>query len=293
MNIKKTFGEKIFDTINGFLLLCLVFVTSYPFLYVLFASVSKPSLLMAHEGFMVWPLGFFTESYAMVFKNPIIGLGYLNTLFVVVAGTSLSLLLTTLGGYVLSRKMVLWGKAIVLFILFTMFIRGGMIPFFLVVRGVGLYDSRLAMIIPYAISTYNMIIMRTYFAGIPDAIEESAKVDGAKDFTVLFKIIVPMSMPIIAVTILLYGVNYWNSWFSAVMFIRKRELFPLQLILREVLIQNNYDSMTRGVSMSNTEQVGLTVKYATIIVSTVPVLLIYPFLQKYFVKGIMIGALKG
>lgn len=293
MKIGRTLGEKIFDAINVFLLLCLVFITLYPFIYVLFASVSRPSLLSAHDGFLIWPLGFYAESYAFVFKNPVIVSGYLNTIFVVVVGTSLSLLLTTLGSYVLSRKNVFWGKAITLFIIFTMFIKGGMIPFFLVVRGIGLFDNRLAMIIPYAVSTYYMIIMRTYFAGIPNSIEESAKVDGAKDIIVLFKIIVPMSMPIIAVMILMYGVGYWNSWFSAVMFIRRRELFPLQLVLREVLIQNDYASMTRGVGLSSTEQVGLTVKYATIIVSTVPVLFIYPFLQKYFVKGIMIGALKG
>ena len=293
MNLRRTFGEKVFDTANVLILLAFVFITLYPFIYVLFASLSKPSLFMSHEGFLLRPLGFYTESYVMVFQNPIMVSGYLNTLFNVVVGTSLSLLLTTMGAYVLSKKAVLWGKAIVLFIVFTMFIKGGMIPFFLVVRGLGLYDNRLAMIIPYAISTYNMIIMRTYFAGIPDAIEESAKVDGAKDVTVLFKIILPMSMPIVAVMILLYGVYYWNSWFSAVMFIRRRELYPLQLVLREVLIQNDYASMTRGVGMSSSEYVALTVKYATIIVSIVPVLLIYPFLQKFFVKGIMIGALKG
>ena len=290
--MKKSFGEIIFDALNVCVLTCLAFATLYPFIYVLFASVSQPTRLNMHTGLLLWPLGFMVDSYKTVFRNPFIITGYFNTLFVVFVGTALSLLLTMLGAYVLSRKNVYWSKLIVILVMVPMFVRGGLIPFYLVVRGIGLYDTRFAMIIPSVLSTYNMIIMRTYFAGIPDAMSESAKIDGANHFTILFKIIAPMSMPIIAVMILLYGVGYWNSWFSASIFISRRDMYPMQLILREILIQNDMSAMTRGAGMSDRDQIARTVKYATIVVTTVPVLMIYPFLQKYFVKGIMIGALK-
>jgi putative aldouronate transport system permease protein len=178
-------------------------------------------------------------------------------------------------------------------IVVTMYFNGGLIPFYLTVKALHLDNSYLALIFPVAINTFNLIIMRTSFASIPDSLEESARIDGASHFNILFRIIIPLSKATIAVMILYYSVGHWNSWFNAMIFIRKRELFPLQLILREILIQNDTSNMSIGVDAMDRESVAESIKYAIIIVATLPILTIYPFLQKYFVKGVMIGAVKG
>jgi len=231
----------------------------------------------------------------MVFENPMILAGYGNTLFIVSVGLVINLLMTSLGAYFLSRKGMYWKKAITVFIVFTMFMGGGLIPFYLTVKGLKLTDTLWSVIIPYSINTFNMILMRTSFEAIPESLEEAAKMDGANDFDVLFKVIIPLSMPVIAVMILYYGVEHWNSWFPAMIFMRKRELYPLQLILREILIENKTDEMmnSAGVNIEDFLTATLTVKYATTMVATVPILCVYPFLQKYFTKGVMIGAVKG
>ncbi len=293
MITKRSAGEIVFDYLNIILTAVLMLLTIYPFVYVAFASVSSPTSLVAHRGILLAPLGFELGSYVMVFKNPMITAGYINTLIYVILGTCLNLLMTSLAAYVLSRKGYFWKNFIMFYIVFTMIFGGGLIPFYLTVKQLGMVDTRWALIIPVAMSTYNMIIMRTSFAAIPDSMEESAKIDGASDFTVLFRIIIPLSMPVIAVMILFYGVYHWNAWFNAMIFLRNRELYPLQLVLREILIASSTDTMTTTVSGLDKEPVGETVKYATIMVATLPILFIYPFLQKYFVKGIMIGALKG
>jgi putative aldouronate transport system permease protein len=201
--------------------------------------------------------------------------------------------MTALGAYVLSRRNVMWNKVFIFVIVLTMFFNGGLVPLYLTVKGVGLIDSLWAPVIPFAISTFNLIIMRTAFMSVPDSLEESAKIDGANHFTILFKIILPLSMPVIAVMTLYYAVEKWNGWFYSSIFIKDRELFPLQLILREILIANQTDSMSAGADMGDRFQIGETIKYATIMVATVPILCVYPFVQKYFVKGVMVGALKG
>jgi putative aldouronate transport system permease protein len=267
--------------------------TIYPFLYVLFASLSDATYVVQQRGLFWYPKGFNIEAYKLVFDNPAIISGYLNTFFYVIVGTSLNILMTSLGAYALSRESVLLKNPIMFMIVFTMFFNGGLIPTYLLVNELGMLDSRWALIIPSAMSAYNLIIMRTAFQGIPVSLEESAKLDGANDFTVLFRIVLPLSMPVVAVMILFYGVGHWNGWFNALIYLRTRDLYPLQLILREILITNSTDSMMTGVSGGERAQIGETIKYATIIVATVPILLLYPFLQKYFVKGVMIGAIKG
>ena len=289
---KRSLGEWTFDGINISFLTLLVIITLYPFAHVIFSSISDYSELIKHVGVLLRPLGFSLGAYKMVFKNPMILRGYLNTIFIIVVGTSLNLFMTSLGAYVLSRKRVYWRNFIMFFIVFTMFFQGGLIPFYLLVKNVGLANKLWAVIIPYSIATYNLIIMRTYFLTIPDSMEESARIDGANDFTILFRIILPLAMPVVAVMILFYGVYHWNSWFPAMIFIRRRELFPLQLILREILIQNALADMFSEVATMDDEPVGETIQYATVVVATVPILFVYPFLQKYFIKGIMIGALK-
>ncbi|MGE5551197.1 MAG: carbohydrate ABC transporter permease [Bacteroidota bacterium] len=290
---KRSLGEHIFDKLNVFFMLILIIVTIYPLSYVLLASLSDPMSFMAHQGLLLKSYGLTLSSYVEVFKNPNITSGYLNTIFVVVVGTILNVYMTAFGAYFLSRKNVLWKNAVMIMAVFTMFFSGGLIPFYLTVRQLHLHDTLWSLIIPVAVNTFNLIILRTAFLGVPDEMEESAKLDGAGHFRILFRIMMPIAAPTIAVIVLYYGVAHWNSWFHAMIFLQKRELYPLQLILREILILNDTTNMTGTASTGEHEFLGLTIKYAVVIVATLPILLLYPFLQKYFAKGVMVGALKG
>ncbi|WNQ08888.1 carbohydrate ABC transporter permease [Paenibacillus aurantius] len=291
--IQRSAGETAFQLCNNLFMALMVAITLYPFVYVVFSSISDSRLLLSHTGVLLAPLGFTLEAYTMVFKNPNILTGYLNTLILVVVGTALNLFMTSLGAYVLSRKGIAWTKPIMLMIVFTMFFSGGMIPMYLLVNNwLHLGDTLLALIIPGLISTWNLIILRTSFGTIPESLIESARIDGAQDFSILFRIVIPLSLPVMAVMVLFYGVGHWNSWFGAMIYLRDRELFPLQLILREILIQNNTSYMSGNASIEDVEAIGESIKYATIVIATLPILFVYPFLQKYFVKGVMIGSIK-
>ncbi|CAH1200130.1 L-arabinose transport system permease protein AraQ [Paenibacillus allorhizoplanae] len=291
--MKTSYSDRVFYTVNHVLLILLVIVTLYPLIYVTFASISDGAQLITHKGLLYRPLGFSLEAYHNVFKNPSILQGYRNTLFILVFGVTTNLIVTALGAYVLSRKNVMWNKVFIFIVILTMFFSGGLVPMYLVVKGVGLIDSLWATILPFAVNTFNLIIMRTAFMAVPESLEESAKMDGANHFVILFKIIIPLSMPVIAVMILYYAVEKWNGWFWASIFLKDRELYPLQLTLREILIANNTDMMSSGANAADQHQIGETIKYATIMVASVPILILYPFVQKYFVKGVMIGAVKG
>jgi putative aldouronate transport system permease protein len=293
MNIREPISQRVFNIFNIIFLSFLVIIMFYPLLYVAFASISNPSTLMGHTGPLLAPAGLSKAAYLAVLKNPSIWSGYLNTLYVVVVGLVINILLTSLGAYFLSRKNVMFKNHIMFFIVFTMFFNGGLIPFYLTVKGLHIDNTLWALILPAALSTFNLIIMRTAFSSIPDSLEESAKLDGAGHFTILFRIVLPLSLPTVAVMVLYYGVGHWNSWFNAMIFLRKRELFPLQLVLREILITNDTAGMQSGAAGSDQEQIAETIKYAVIIVATVPILLLYPLLQKYFVKGALVGAIKG
>lgn len=260
-----------------------------PLIHIVAASFSNPALFVAHKGILLWPEGFSVASYQAVFKNTFLWTGYANTLFVVIVGTLLNVLLSMVAAYCLSRKRVAAGPTIMKLLVFTMYFSGGMIPLYLVVKGVGLYGSRWALILPSLVDTYNLIIMRTAFAGVPDSLEESAKLDGANAWTILWKIMAPLVKPTVAVITLYYAVSHWNSWFNAMLFLRDKTQYPLQLILRQILIQNDTADMTAGADYL----IGETIQYATVVVATLPILCIYPFVQKYFVKGVMIGAIKG
>ena len=290
--IQQSFGEWTFDVINTIIMLFIAFMTLYPFVYVLFFSVSDPSLMFGRRGFIFWPRGFQLESYRMVFMNPMIAQGYINTLFYLAAGLAVNMLLTILTAYALSRKNLMFKRFFILIILFTMFFSGGLIPRFLQVRSLGLLDTRFALIFPGAMSAYNMIIMRTGFESLPASLEESAKLDGASHWQICFRIVLPLSLPVIAVISLYYGVAHWNAWYDAMLFLKQRNLYPLQLILREILIYNQTDTMMSGGELGIVAALGEAIKHATIIVATLPILCVYPFLQRYFVKGVMIGAIK-
>lgn len=292
--MKKSFGETLFDVLNVVILCMLTVITVYPFLHVAFASISIPSELAAHSGLLLFPRGIQWEAYKLVLNNPLILSGYKNTLIYVTIGTTLNIIVTALMAYALSRKGVLLRNYVMMFIVFTMFFSGGLIPTYLMIKNLGLLNSMGALVLPGLISTMNLIIMRTYFQSIPESLEESAKLDGAGEWTILFKIVIPLSMPVISVMILYYGVAHWNAWFNASIYLNKADLYPLQLVLRNILINNNTDDMmvTLGIDKKG-QDMSEVIKYTTIMVATIPVLLVYPFLQRYFAKGVMIGAVKG
>lgn len=291
--MKTSISRRGFIVANVLILLLLSLVTAYPILYVLFASLSNPADYLAHQGLLLKPAGFSLEAYNLVLENQMIMSGYLNTIIIVVTGVTFNLFMTSLGAYFLSRNDVLWRNPIMMIIVFTMFFGGGLVPYYLTVKGLHLDNTLLALIIPTAVNTFNLILMRTSFMNIPEEIIESSKMDGATHLTVLFKIVLPLSLPVLAVMVLYYGVGHWNAWFNAMLFIRDRDLYPLQLVLREILVQNNTEAMLVGTDSFDKGLVAETIKYAVIIVATVPILALYPFLQRYFVKGMMIGALKG
>jgi putative aldouronate transport system permease protein len=291
--MRQTRGERAFNVLNLVLLLALVVITAYPLLYVVFASLSDPSQIVSNRGALLRPLGFSLDAYKLVLQNPMIAIGYRNTLFYVIAGTALNVGLTCLGAYALSRRNVMFKTPIMILIIFTLFFNGGLIPTFLLVgQTLQMQDTVWALIVPTAINTWNLIILKTAFESVPVSLEEAARIDGANDFTILFRVVLPLSLPALAVVILFYAVGHWNAYFNALVYIRSRDLYPLQLVLREILITSNVESMTTSVASGDAFQVGQTIKYATIVVATLPILVIYPFLQKYFVKGALIGAVK-
>lgn len=289
----RSVGEKLFDVLNYVSLTVITLCTLYPLIYVLFASLSDPTRYMQHSGILWKPLDITFNAYRLVFDNPMIIQGYLNTFLIVSGGLVLNITLTAFGAYALSRKGLRYRKQLMLFIVFTMFFSGGLIPLYFTVKGLELTNTLWSLIIPQAISAFNLIIMRTAFEAVPDSLEESAKIDGANEFVILFRIMMPLCMPVIAVMLLYYGVSHWNSWFQAMIYLQDRSLYPLQLVLRELLLLNDASSMASGASGGEVAVIGETLKHATIIVATVPILLVYPFLQKYFVKGALIGAIKG
>lgn len=289
---KKSVSDYIFYIVIGALMIVLALIALYPFLYVLFASLSDPAEFMMVKGILWKPVKFSLESYKAVMNNPNIFIGYRNTIFIVVVGTTVNVLFTSIGAYFLSRKGPLWRGPVMFLIVITMFIDGGLIPSYLLVQQLGMYNTHWALIIPGAISTFNMIIMRTAFQGIPAGLEESMRMDGANDWTILRKLILPLSLPTMAVIGLFYAVSHWNSWFSANIYISDKTKFPLQLILRDIIINSQVEEMTMGAAMGDSYAMSFTIKYATVIVATLPILIIYPFIQKYFVKGVMIGSLK-
>jgi len=298
--MKKSVGERIFDVFNYILITFIVFICIAPMWYVLAASFSQPAELMRHTGMFWFPLGTPTlDGYRLVFNNPNIITGYRNTLIILVMGVSINMFMTTLGGYVLSRKNVMWNRPLTLMIIFTMYFSGGMIPgFLLVAQTLGWQDTFWAVTIPGAISTFNLIICRTAFAAVPESLEESARLDGANDFLILYRIMIPLSKAMLAVLVLFYAVGHWNSWFPAFLYMRSTSMHPLQLVLRTILIENDVNAMgaveaVTGGADDLVDMGRLLIRYATIVVATVPILFIYPFVQKHFVKGVMIGGVKG
>jgi len=295
MHIKKSNSRKAFEIFNNLFMLFLICITFYPVLYIIFASLSDAAALTRLGGdLLFYPIGFNISAYQKSFANPNILSGYINTIKVVAGGLVLSMILTIIGAYFLSRRNVMLKKPISIMIMFTMWFTGGLIPTYIAVSDIGLVGSLWSLIIPTVISTYNMIIMRTAFYAIPESLEESARIDGAGHLIILFQIMLPLVKATVAVVALYYGVQYWNAWFNAAIYLQGQSgKWPLQLVLRQILIMNDTDSMLQGVGAGDKEQVGESIKYAVIVIATLPILCVYPFIQKYFVTGVMIGAVKG
>ena len=259
-----------------------------PFLNIIAVSLSEKHSVLSGK-VTLWPVGFTFASYTKVTGDDYFFRAYGNTLFVVVIGTVLSMSLTTMAAFIISRYDLPGRKIITFFITLTMWFSGGMIPMFLVIRKIGLYDSLFALILPSAISAYNVIVMRSFFDTIPPSMEESAQLDGANDLVVLFKIFVPLSLPSIATVTLWVAVGYWNAYTPALLYLSTKSKFTLQLVLREIVFRN-----TMAAYMDDTnEVVSESLIYANIILTILPIMMLYPFLQKYFIKGVMIGAVKG
>lgn len=293
--IDRSFGDRIFNLINYTLLTLLTLIVLYPLVFVLSASISNPEHVLRGEMWLI-PKGFNLDAYTKIFQNKDILLGYSNTILYTVIGTALNVVMTICAAYPLSRRDLAGRGLVTGLIVFTMFFGGGLIPTYLLIKNLNMLDTLWAMIIPNAVSVWNIIIMRTFFQqSIPGELQESAMIDGCTHIQTLLRIVLPLSMPIIAVMVLFYAVGHWNSYFNALIYLTTKEKFPLQLILREILIQSDSGEFVKLTSESAVRMKmsveGL--KYAVLVVANLPMLILYPFLQRYFVKGIMIGALKG
>lgn len=292
-------GSIVADWIIYVLLGLLSLTCLYPLLEVFICSISDAAIVKANNSLLLWPQGIHFDAYSIVFQNRNIYSGFLNTLFYVVAGTSFQYLITVLTAYPLSLRGSKIVRPVMIYFTITMYFSGGIIPYFLLINSLGMIDSRWVMIIPYGVSVYNIIIMRTQFRSIPEGIREATMLEGAGHWTMLLRIYLPLSGAVTAVLLLFTAVSYWNMWYEPMIFFTRRALYPLQSILREILIDNS-DSMMAGSANANVRlsasgdknAVSTLVQYACIIVCTVPVLCIYPFAQKYFVKGVMLGSIK-
>lgn len=291
---KKSRGDKAFDLALIIISLLIIVVVAYPLYFVVIASFSQPEAVLGGK-LKFLPVGFNLESYQMVLSEQKVWIGYRNTILYTVLGTCINLVLTTLAAYPLSRKDMPFRGAFTFIASFTMLFGGGMIPVYLVVRSLKMTDTIWAMVIPNALATYNMLVMKNYFqSSIPEELQEAAAIDGCDHLGTLIRVVLPLSAPIMAVITLFYAVGHWNAFFNAIIYLRDQNLFPLQIVLRDILLQNSLEAVGGDLTgMYEKVMRGESMKYALIIVASAPVIMLYPFVQKYFVKGVMVGAIKG
>lgn len=289
---KRSIGERIFDTGNVILLILICMSTIYPFLYITAMSFSGNAAVLRGEVTIV-PIDFSTKAYEEIFKNHFLFLSYGNTIFVVVVGTALALLVTAFAAYPLSKRFLVGRPILAVAIAVTLWFNPGLIPRFLVVRELGLLDSLWAVILAPLVSAFHVIVMRSFFDNMPESLEDSARMDGAGYFTVLFRIVLPLSKPVLATVALWKAVQYWNMFLAPLLYLQSPEKYTLQLVLREIVIANmGLGFGQEGMDMEF-QTVGESVRAGTIMVATVPILLVYPFIQKHFAKGVMVGSIKG
>lgn len=290
-----TLGDKIFVIAMYVFLGFALLIVLLPLVYIVSASFSDPDAVIKSQVWL-WPVRPTLRGYEAVFRNKNILTGFGNSFFYLMIGTSINIVMTVLCAYPLSRKEFTARNKVALFFVFTMYFSGGLVPNYMLVRALGIINTRWALIIPTAMSTYNMIICRTYFVNtIPDELYEASQIDGCSPFRYLLSVVIPLSKPILAVLTLYYGIAKWNSYFDAMIYLNNKQLMPLQIVLRDILILNQIDYTMVTDAKAIAAQRGLSdlLKYSTIVVASLPVIIMYPFAQKYFVKGIMIGAVKG
>ena len=295
VRIRRVNADTAFDIINHVLMVLVLLIVLYPLYFVVIASISSPNAVYSGE-VIFWPKGLNFEGYKRVFQDSSILRSYWNTIVYTVCGTVLSVTITVLGGYALSRKDFKLAKPIMMMVMVTMFVSGGLIPTFLVVKKLKLLNSIWAIILPSAVSSFNLIITRTFFAeNIPQELLDAARMDGCSNTKFFLRIVLPMSGSILAIMCLYYGVYYWNSYSNALIYITDTEMYPLQLTLRELLVQNQMSAdMVLDSDTWNTQQLlSDSIKYASIVISSIPLLGVYPLVKKHFVKGIMVGSVKG
>ena len=288
-------GDRVFEIVNTGLLFLVLLVILYPLWFVVIASVSDPAKVVAGD-VLLWPAGVSLEAYRMVFRDSMIMTGYRNTLYYTLLGTAINLVMTVLAAYPLSRRDWVGRGFFMAVVMFTMFFSGGTIPTYLLMNDLGLINTTWALVLPGAVSVYNAIVMRTFFINsIPLELQEAAQVDGCSNTRLLLRIVLPLSKPILAVMVLFYGVAHWNAFFGALIYITESDRYPLQLVLRSILIQNtaSQDMLGEVDTLGNRVMLAETIKYALIIVSTLPMMVLYPFLQRFFEKGVMVGSVKG
>lgn len=298
--IKESRTDRIFKIINYFFLTVALLMVLYPLIYVLGASISNPTLVNSGEMWL-FPKEVTWEGYKLVFSNPDIWRGYGNTIFYTTLGTLINLAVTLPAAYALSRKDFVGRNVFTFLLVLTMFFDGGLIPTYLIVKKLGLINTFWALVLPNAAAVWNIVISRVFFQStIPQGLEEAARIDGANNFKLFFKIILPLSMPIVAVMALFYGVGHWNSYFDALIYLSDKKMYPLQLVLRQILVLQELsagvgDQMNDSIAEMIQDKAALAaiMKYAVMIIATLPLVIVYPFLQRYFVKGVMIGSLKG
>ncbi len=290
----KSRGYTVFTIFNYIILTLIGIACLYPMYYVLIASISDPVKLIGHDGLLLLPLKNLTlDGYRMVFQNRLVLNGYRNTVIILATGILVNMTFTVLGAYVLSLRKLLWRKQLTIFIIVTMYFSGGMIPAYLNIKDLGMMDSLLALIVPNAINTSNLLIMRSAFMSLPESLSEAAEIDGATHGQILIHVMLPLVKATMAVLVLYYGVAHWNSWFNASIYLRSSDKFPLQLVLRNILIEGQTNDMLSDVGSADNPQAMQLLKYSLIVVSTLPIMCVYPFLQKFFEKGVMMGAVKG
>ncbi len=294
--IRNSRPDRMFYLVNGCLMLLIFLLYAWPLWFVVIASFSDPDLVTAGQ-VLAWPKGFHTGGYELITEYRDILIGYRNSIFYTVAGTAINMVMTVCAAFPLSRMDFVPRKFFTILFIITMYFGGGLVPYFLQVRNLGLYNSPWAMMIPGAVSMFNVLLLRSFFLyGVPRSLEEAALLDGASTLQLLLRVVLPLVKPTLAVLVLYYAVGHWNDYFSALLFLKDRKYLPLQTILREILIVGKIDMTTTGAEMeaiARKLKIAQTLKYAVIIVSTVPLMAVYPFIQRHFVKGVMMGAVKG
>jgi len=288
----RTLGSKIFDWFNRAFMVFIIFATLYPFYYITIVSLSNGNAVLRDE-VSFWPVGLTFESYSLVFENPAMAKSLLNSTVYTIVGTAINLLMTILCAYPLARSKFSGKRFFTWLVSLTMFFSGGMIPLYLLVLQLGIRNSIWALVLPPAINVWNMFIMRTSFQGIPEELFEASVLDGANDLQTLFMVVLPLSKAVLATLLLFYAVAHWNDFFNALIYIDSRDKYPVQLVLRNVVTLGRFDQTNELSGGSDFAAIEQTLRYATIMVSTLPILAVYPFVQRYFVKGVMIGAIKG